>query len=478
MIWCRFQKDGRPSYGIVEGDTRHRGRGRSVFRAHSARAIRSISSRDVKLLVPVLPPTFYAIGSNYRNHVIERAKVKGFTEPKFYDRPRVGYRANSALIATGEDIVKPKDAGPRFEYEGELVAVIGKTLPQRLARGGHRLHLRLDHRQRRHRARLAEERSDQSARQERRHLQADGTVDRDRHRAARHDHDRAAERRDRALVSDRQHAVQRRRSDQRHLAHQHAVAGRRGLARHRRSAAKRSSPATRSRSRSAASACCAIAWWRNHEARHACERDLRCCPCVAALFVAPPSPALAQKYPSRPIRVMLPFAAGSVSDVTLRILADKLGARLGTSIVVENQPRAGGTTAALAAKTATPDGYTLVTLFKLDGDQRVAAQGPALRPGRRFHADLGHQHLRQHHRGQRRLEIPHARATCWRAAREARRAQHRHHHGRLDQPSRRQSAEIDDRAQLRHRAVPHAGRSRSPPCCATMSMPSSSPMAR
>ncbi len=84
-------------------------------------------------------------------------------------------------------------------------------------------------------------------------------------------------------------------------------------------------------------------------------------PLLAALFVALPSAALAQKYPSRPIRVMLPFAAGSVSDVTLRILADKLGMRLGTSIVVENQPRAGGTTAALAAKTATADGYTLVT---------------------------------------------------------------------------------------------------------------------
>ena len=71
--------------------------------------------------------------------------------------------------------------------------------------------------------------------------------------------------------------------------------------------------------------------------------------------------ASAQKYPSRPIRVMLPFAAGSVSDVTLRILADKLAARLGASVVVENQPRAGGTTAALAAKTAPSDGYTLVT---------------------------------------------------------------------------------------------------------------------
>src|SRR4029079_16882552 len=71
---------------------------------------------------------------------------------------------------------------------------------------------------------------------------------------------------------------------------------------------------------------------------------------LAALYLALPSAALAQKYPSRPIRVMLPFAAGSVSDVTLRILADKLGMRLGTSIVVENQPRAGGTTAALAPR--------------------------------------------------------------------------------------------------------------------------------
>ena len=84
-------------------------------------------------------------------------------------------------------------------------------------------------------------------------------------------------------------------------------------------------------------------------------------PLFAALLLALPSAALAQKYPSRPIRVMLPFAAGSVSDVTLRILADKLGTRLNASFVVENQPRAGGTTAALAAKTATADGYTLVT---------------------------------------------------------------------------------------------------------------------
>jgi len=124
MLWCRFEKQGRVSYGLVEGDAVTPVDG-DPFSAHRPAGAK-LPLASVKLLVPVIPPTFYAIGSNYRNHVIERSKAKGFKEPKFYDRPRVGYRANSALIASGEDIVKPRDSGPRFEYEGELVAVIGK----------------------------------------------------------------------------------------------------------------------------------------------------------------------------------------------------------------------------------------------------------------------------------------------------------------------------------------------------------------
>jgi 2-keto-4-pentenoate hydratase/2-oxohepta-3-ene-1,7-dioic acid hydratase in catechol pathway len=124
MIWCRFQKDKIVGYGIVEGDTVVAVEG-DPFADHRTTASRFKLS-EVKLLVPVLPGTFYAIGSNYRNHVVGRAQVKG-TAPKFYGTPRVGYRANSALIATDEDIIKPRDAGPRFEYEGELVAVIGKS---------------------------------------------------------------------------------------------------------------------------------------------------------------------------------------------------------------------------------------------------------------------------------------------------------------------------------------------------------------
>ena len=86
-------------------------------------------------------------------------------------------------------------------------------------------------------------------------------------------------------------------------------------------------------------------------------------PLAVAAMIAGSAPVEAQgKYPSRPIRIVLPFAAGSVSDVTLRILADKLGPRLGTTVIVDNQPRAGGTTAAAAVLSSARDGYSLVTL--------------------------------------------------------------------------------------------------------------------
>jgi 2-keto-4-pentenoate hydratase/2-oxohepta-3-ene-1,7-dioic acid hydratase in catechol pathway len=125
MIWCRFQKGNSISYGIVESDTVTAVEGDPFTKHHVTADTFPLS--DVTLKVPVLPGTFYAIGSNYRNHVEGRAKVKG-TAPIFYETPRVGYRANSALIASGETIVKPCDAGPHFEYEAELVAVIGKTV--------------------------------------------------------------------------------------------------------------------------------------------------------------------------------------------------------------------------------------------------------------------------------------------------------------------------------------------------------------
>jgi tripartite-type tricarboxylate transporter receptor subunit TctC len=67
-------------------------------------------------------------------------------------------------------------------------------------------------------------------------------------------------------------------------------------------------------------------------------------------------------YPSRPVRVIVPFGAGGVADITIRIVAEKLGDRLGQRFVVENMPGAGGVNAARAAASSAPDGHTLTML--------------------------------------------------------------------------------------------------------------------
>jgi tripartite-type tricarboxylate transporter receptor subunit TctC len=80
---------------------------------------------------------------------------------------------------------------------------------------------------------------------------------------------------------------------------------------------------------------------------------------VAALALFA-SAAHAQNYPNRPVRVIVPFGAGGVADVTTRIAADKLGEKLGQRFVVENQPGAGGINAARSVLSAAADGYTLL----------------------------------------------------------------------------------------------------------------------
>jgi tripartite-type tricarboxylate transporter receptor subunit TctC len=73
-------------------------------------------------------------------------------------------------------------------------------------------------------------------------------------------------------------------------------------------------------------------------------------------------PAQAQNYPDRPVRIVLPFAAGGVADITARIVADALGQKLNQRFIVENTPGAGGIAAARAALSGPADGYTLAML--------------------------------------------------------------------------------------------------------------------
>jgi len=79
----------------------------------------------------------------------------------------------------------------------------------------------------------------------------------------------------------------------------------------------------------------------------------------AAGAIVMTSVASAQNYPNRPVRIIVPFAAGGIGDITTRLIADKLGDKLGERVIVDNQPGAGGIAAARSALAAPADGYIL-----------------------------------------------------------------------------------------------------------------------
>ena len=79
----------------------------------------------------------------------------------------------------------------------------------------------------------------------------------------------------------------------------------------------------------------------------------------AAGLIATPARAQA-KYPSQPIRIVVPFGPGGLADISTRLTAQKLGEKLGQQIVIDNRPGAGGVVAAQSVLGAPHDGYTLI----------------------------------------------------------------------------------------------------------------------
>lgn len=82
----------------------------------------------------------------------------------------------------------------------------------------------------------------------------------------------------------------------------------------------------------------------------------------AALATALAAPALAQAWPARPVRIIVPFGAGGPADIYARFLAERLSGPLGQNFVIENRPGAGAVVGTDAAAKAGTDGYTLLMM--------------------------------------------------------------------------------------------------------------------
>jgi len=123
MKFGRFEQQERVFYGTVEGDRVTELEG-SIFDVYKATS-RKHALSSLKTLVPCMPPNFYCAGLNYAAH-IEWANQRTGGNRKVPQKADIGYRSNNALIATGEAIVIPADSVGPVEFEGELVAVIGK----------------------------------------------------------------------------------------------------------------------------------------------------------------------------------------------------------------------------------------------------------------------------------------------------------------------------------------------------------------
>src|SRR6185436_17246784 len=81
---------------------------------------------------------------------------------------------------------------------------------------------------------------------------------------------------------------------------------------------------------------------------------------VVVLLVAFSQSAHAQNYPNRPIRLIVPFAAGGAVDVLARLIGGKVSDQLGQPVIVENRPGAGGTLGADQVAKSPPDGYSIL----------------------------------------------------------------------------------------------------------------------
>ena len=124
MRWARYLVGSVVHYGVVNKNMTIDEVEGSPFDETRPTGVRRMLS-DVKLLPPVIPGTFYAVGFNYLGHTAEAGEflTKDIKIPK---KPDVGYRANNALVGHDDEVMVPKSSPGVIQFEGEIVAVVGK----------------------------------------------------------------------------------------------------------------------------------------------------------------------------------------------------------------------------------------------------------------------------------------------------------------------------------------------------------------
>ena len=85
-------------------------------------------------------------------------------------------------------------------------------------------------------------------------------------------------------------------------------------------------------------------------------------PLVAVTTMSASAPVFAQAYPSKPIKIVVPFAPGGGSDFIARFIAQRLSMAVGQPVIIDNRPGAGGTVGIDAGLAVPADGYTVVLI--------------------------------------------------------------------------------------------------------------------